>query len=252
GVLEARLKQIADEWCLKWCVPGTRAGLRMSPAEYGLPSAPGPRTWTLPGDAVRLSLTTRSAAIVGRAMLGLKRAPAGKAEADLSLLEALEGRSVADFAEMISSLVPECRGLMREATRPAFAPPLDGPGARGVILSLELKPAGALFDLFIRFDLACAARRALAGRAGPPRRLGNLGDALGGQEVSVSARAGRGSLTLAEFSGLSEGDVLILDRTLASGLEVIVNDRAISGARCELEEGASGLTLRIVGDQHAG
>ena len=251
GALERRFAAIAHDWAAKWCVPGTAAELRLSRAEFGLPSAPGPRTWVSAQRTARLALTARAPAIIARGMLGLKRLPPQKARMDHDFLDALGTRAVSDFAEMAASLVPECRSLDREDA--AAAPrPLEGRDGEGIILSVGLTRLGALFDLFLRLDLACAARRLISGPKPSPRRLGNVDDALLAQDVRVAARAGEGRLTLAEYSGLGPGDVLILDRTVASGLEVVINGRTIAGPRCDIRETGEGMALQITGGQHAG
>lgn len=251
GVLERRFEALVENWSQKWCVPGARASCRLAPAPFGLPSPPGPQTWTTPANLARLALSAKSESIVARALLGLKRLPPKSAAGDYALIGALETRAVTDFAEMISPIVPACRSLARGPAAPADRSPLDGMD-RGIMLSVDLKSFGTWFDLFIRFDQACGARRASVGAKREARVLGRLSDALSAQTVAVSARAGRGALTLAEYSGLSEGDVLILDRPLASGLEVLVDGRAISDARCDIGEIATGIGLRVTGVGHAG
>ncbi len=251
GALESRFAAIAQNWADKWCVPGAGTELRLERAGFGLPSAPGPRTWVSARRSARLALTARAPAIVARTLLGLKRPPPRKALGDHALVDALETKAVGDFAEMAGSLVPECRSLERE---PLAAPPgpMDGKDGEGIIVSVGLKQHGILFDLFLRSDLACSARRTLAGPKPLPRNPGNLDEALRAQEVRVSALAGRGVLTLAEYSGLMAGDVLVLDRTLASGLEVVVNGLTIAGPRCDISETETGTALQITGEQHAG
>lgn len=251
GRLEARMAQIADLWAKKWCVGSAEARVRLVPAGLGLPSPPGPMSWSGPHGGVRLALSSKSVLIVARAMLGLKRLPPGKAARDLALIKSLETEAVSDLAVSLGSLVPECRAIKPEAEGTAPRAP-EGRDDEGVILSLELAGQGAMLDLFIREDLASAARRRLCAAAVSPRPLGDVSQALAGQDILVSARAGRGSLTLAEFNGLGIGDVLILDRSLDAGLDVIINGKAVSQVRCDIVEAASGVSLQITGARHAG
>ncbi|WP_291198126.1 FliM/FliN family flagellar motor C-terminal domain-containing protein [Hyphomonas sp.] len=259
GALQRRLEEFTADWSRKWCQSGRQSAeqsglqsrLRLVPAEFGLPGAPGAAAWMSPKSGVHLIPAPKSRLVIARAMLGLKQLPKRKAASDLALIDALEEQAVGDFLSALSGLVPECRSLAR-ANLTAALEPEDGKDGRGLVASVELKPHGALFDMFIRSDLACAARRSLVTARRAPRPLGSLGDALGAQDLAISARAGRGTLTLTEFSGLGEGDILILDRTIASGLEVLVNGRAISGARCEIGDTVAGPCLRIIGVEHAG
>lgn len=79
----------------------------------------------------------------------------------------------------------------------------------------------------------------------PTRPLRDLSDALARQEVRVAAFLGECSLSLADFSRLAEGDVIVLDQSLESPLPLVLNEQSTSGS-CTPQTGEDSILLKIV------
>jgi flagellar motor switch/type III secretory pathway protein FliN len=109
---------------------------------------------------------------------------------------------------------------------------IAGP-SRNPVITIEL--SDALFAGFAKANLPPQPRRALGASA----------EALAALPVTLSALLGRCGLTVAELSGLAEGDVLVLDRAHDAPIPLAVNGRPAARGACVPTERGGSLALQI-------
>lgn len=117
----------------------------------------------------------------------------------------------------------------REVREAALTAGTGSPGIRLVIAT----------DLLVQAVRAATAIRPAAVRV-EPRTAG-----LAAEPVQVSALAGRSRMTMADLSGLSQGDIVVLDTPGSAPLTLAVNG-VPTPARCSLEQAGDGLCFKIL------
>jgi len=109
-----------------------------------------------------------------------------------------------------------------------------GTPTRTLTLALEVSQ-----DLLVRLIKAKLPESA-------PSPLGDPVGALAGLPLRIAATAGECMITVAELSGLSPGDVIVLNRDLDAGLPLLIEGRALRRGSCVLAEQGGTAALRIV------
>ena len=213
GAREVALRGLVADWSSKWFASG-QAKLATEPSLGPITDRDGDSFWLLAdGLVLILSAAFEQTAI---AMLFGTPDPGGTpTAADRTALEAVTGSCLADLRARLAGafrLPPDT------PWRPVAAAP-DGPhwlwrvhAPKGVPLLCVAAP-GALVIGRVRAGLPPLPR---------PNDLSSLAVAMAGQTVSLSALVGRCRLTTAELGGLAEGDVVVLDRTLGSPVEIAI------------------------------
>lgn len=158
--------------------------------------------------------------------------------------------------------------IVADGDRPlldAFAQEIISDLLREIETGLDCKASSARLDTvawlvmrdtkeqeLLSLRLTAEARRALIRRAfGEPREARGLehrGEALGELSVAIEARAGTATLGLGQLEQLALGDVIILDRTIDSGVEIAVKGgRALALAELSIGvgEAEAKLTTRL-------
>jgi flagellar motor switch/type III secretory pathway protein FliN len=81
---------------------------------------------------------------------------------------------------------------------------------------------------------------------GPRDELPSLAAALASTSVTIDATVGRAQMSLADLGDLAAGDVIVLDRALASGVEICIDqsDVAIASATLSEADGRLAFTLQ--------
>lgn len=235
GGTDRRLEQAVAEWSQRWFADRTVAPFKGRAASAG---SEGLEIHRLDEG---LALAANADARIGAAGAMLDAAiDARKARpADRRLFDRL---AAACFDDLRARLA-EAFGLGRDARwRPGDrteAPPDEG--ARAFAFDDGDEP---LFSLFVTRALEVAAIKSdlRPAPASPP--LQPLAASLGAQRVELSALLGRCGLTIAELSGLTGGDVLVLDRDLDAALDLAV-DGQVKRGRCSVGQDGERLRLTI-------
>jgi len=114
-------------------------------------------------------------------------------------------------------------------------------------LGLGLKLNGREF-LTVEVPRAWFAARARALVPAVRTRLPRLARrrvAIGDSPVAIDAKLGRGSLSLAELRSLAPGDVVVLDRTVAEGVELVIAASSRGLAQGALGRDGAKPTIRL-------
>lgn len=110
--------------------------------------------------------------------------------------------------------------------------------------ALGLKDGEPLIRLIVQHNLVVAFRKSRISFPAASVDLRPLAEALEKQPVGVSARLGQCAMTLPDLAALNEGDVLVLDRTMDTPLELAIDGQVKLG-RCVLEQEDERLLFRI-------
>jgi flagellar motor switch/type III secretory pathway protein FliN len=237
GTLAALVSGAVEAWSAKWILRGSMEVVKPLAPIVG--PAPAGRWRVLPEGAA-LAVEEEAELALAAMMLDAATVARAPTEADRRLCHALAQTAITDLCRRLASAfgLPG-DSLWRDAEARAF----DGSG-----FGCEIGRAGqpAAMQLRVSTESAVAVRRGSA-RSVPQRSaLGPLDEALAKQRVGLSARLGRCHLTLAEFTGLGPGDVLILDQDPAGPLDLTVEGADPPVARCAIEEDGHGYRLKIL------
>lgn len=191
------------------------------------------------GMAMSMSRRARSR-LLGWA-LGVGLDEVSQTDVDRQVLHGLEQRMVDDLFDRLEAK------LGTAATLPSASVAGEALPAGGVVVGLGEGAGGALFSIALPVERLLplmrstlpAARRATA--ALQSRRL-----AVSSQPVQLAVRLGGAELSLAEAQNLAPGDVLVLDRSIAVGVELVLagDGRRVAQAKLAAADGSASLTIQ--------
>lgn len=193
------------------------------------------------GMAMSMSRRARSR-LLGWA-LGVGLDEVSQTDVDRQVLHGLEQRMVDDLFDRLEAKLGTAATLPSASVAGEALPAGgvvvglgEGAGAGGALFSIAL-PVERLLPL-MRSTLP-AARRATA--ALQSRRL-----AVSSQPVQLAVRLGAAELSLAEAQNLAPGDVLVLDRSIAVGVELVLagDGRRVAQAKLAAADGSARLTIQ--------
>lgn len=234
---QGALADMADGWSREWFA-GEPLRVLGAFARIAEPRGELRKTvWHVCEGGLAIGAPQHLAASLGAHVLGVPLA-AERPAADTRLLEQVGRDCLGDLKRRAAAslrLAKDAAWRESEAGCGGAVHRLDiATPARTIVLTLELSA-----DLFARFVKAAFAEPP------PLAPLGAAGQALAPLPVDVSAVLGRCGLSVAELSGLAEGDVLVLDRQLDARLPLAVGGREVRRGSCTLSEHGSSVALNI-------
>lgn len=226
------LADMADAWSREWFAgEGMRAAGALTRVE-----ARGElrkTAWHAHDAGVAIGVSATGVAGIGAQVLGV--AAGDRPAADAALLESVGGECLDDLKKRVAALLrlPEKGWMAADSQRTGAVHRLDIAGpARNPVLTLEL--SNDVFVALVKAKLPPAPASA---------PLGKPAQALAALPVSLSALLGRSAITIAELSGLAEGDVLILDRALDAVLPLAIGGTPAPRGACTVSEDGSALKI---------
>jgi flagellar motor switch/type III secretory pathway protein FliN len=232
-VLNAHLRAIVESWVQTWMPSPRRTELRQSRGE----NFPGMSEQAHSWEADDLALILDPRAPIGPWLLGFNTSPQRPNEADAKLMAALSASAALDlFARLHAAF-----GLEGAPRTNVFKRPDDD----ALLFSLGLGTATNLLHLCLSHQHALAARKRLAGQPTRPSRATTpIAQALMRQDIRVGAMLGRAHLAISDVRSLGLGDVVVLDRGDADGLDLTING-AVVAASCDLGAEGDQTVLRL-------
>jgi flagellar motor switch protein FliN/FliY len=190
-------------------------------------------TWHTHEAGLAIGISVPGVAGLGAQVLGV--AMSAERPADAELLEAVGIECLEDLKYRAAAALhlPEKRWGVADGQRggPVHRIEIVGP-ARDPMLTLEL--SADLFATLVKSKL----------RAPPPLpALGKPNGALAALPVELSALLGRSAITVAELSGLTQGDVLVLDRALDAALSLAIGGRPVARGACTVSNDGTALKI---------
>jgi flagellar motor switch/type III secretory pathway protein FliN len=225
------LARIVDAWSGHWF-----AGARAAEAAAFRDNGPRETGWRSLPNVASIALTADASAAIAGAMIGATVPRANLRPGDRTIVEHLAStcaddllRRLGEIASPGSRAVEIARGQM-DLPDCSWWELLVGPEKRRVKLALA---RSTMIEL-IRRQLPAPDNRPLQSR-----RKG-----LAGQRIAIDAELGRCPISLADLQDLSIGDVLIVDRSTNTPVDVRVNGLASPlRAALESDEGMTALIL---------
>jgi flagellar motor switch/type III secretory pathway protein FliN len=239
GALDGpRLRDLVEAavagWSGRWFArrPAAAAGFE---ACAGAAAEPG---WRRRGSGLAFAAGAAETAGLADLALGADIAQLVLSEVDRDIVDRFTGRLVLDLAAEIE------RALGLAATGEddaAIGDPLDGDGG------LRFHAADAHQRPLVRFALPRTLLAPLCKAALPPcadgPAMAPLLRAVGASPIEIGTRLGRAAVPLGEFAALAVGDVLILDRPVEDGAELVLAPAALAFGRGAIDAAGPGLSL---------
>lgn len=229
--LDRTVAAIAGDWSAHWLPAGALRSLARN-----LVASDADMAWLAAGGSVAVGLTTAARRTLGLALLAAPADATIAGAADRRMIDAVVDAALAD-------LVARLAAAAQETARPAAArqrPALDDTRQRP--LGFDHQPL-----VTILIGQGAAVTMARPTRAPSPRPpLPTLSTALAPQCVSIGARVGGCTLTLAELAALAPGDVVLLDRAVTETADLTLAHAFRSLARCRIEPGDDHLSLVLI------
>jgi hypothetical protein len=160
------------------------------------------------------------------------------------------GRFAGGIAGDLAATVEGALGLEPAASEQIVPSPDPFAGAGGLRFGIADRAGRPLLDVAIPSFALTAFRKAAI--SAPRRRaapLVPLAGAVDEGEVRVVARLGAAVLPLADLAGLATGDVLVLDRAIEDGAELLFSPRGRPFARGAIQSGGGGFSLLLTPSQ---
>ncbi|PSJ42200.1 FliM/FliN family flagellar motor C-terminal domain-containing protein [Allosphingosinicella deserti] len=241
ALLLPRLGDTLAGWCARWFSRGSfDADGGFGQLESKASAAPDDADTRFREEGLAMILSQESRIAIAGLMLDRPLTAPDLSPSDRKVAAVLVDRAVEDL----------CRGLSG-----LFGLPATGAWRRGEpvgprfrhLSQIELRQTdgAAAIVLVVATDLLVGAIKAAAASTLPAPALGSIGGALASQEVSLSAFLGPSEMTLGDLADLAIGDIVLLDTPSAAPLPIALDGVPTSG-RCRLEQGETGLGLKIL------
>ena len=226
-------------WSNKWFAAGGLAAAGFEALNKGAPS--GAWGWRVYGSAVALAAGAPAMIPLAGLALGTDFGRLVLSEVDRDIIGRFSTRIAADLA--------------RSLDRALGLPPSDDAGE--VAVENVLADGGLLFAISNGVDApilhgaipAAVLVPFLKSAIAPPRRprsqMSRLTRAIGATQVRIEARLGATILPLGELADLAPGDVLILDRPVATGAALALSHSGRTFASAAIADRGDGLALLL-------
>lgn len=236
GTIGRLLGEVVRSWSGKWFATGTLQVLGETAARPAGSAARARNGWEVFEDCFALEVSPAAARGIAGALLDVDLSGCALADDDL-----LVDRLLAGVLDDLRTGLAQALDVKAGATRTLAHLP-DWPGA-GLF---AIGPADRAFALHvvIAADRLVALRRSALRAAPRPPYLPSIAKGLDAQPIRLAARIGRCDLSLAEFSALCEGDVLIVDRQSGEPLDLVI-DGEVKPGKCSVEQAEETLCLRM-------
>jgi hypothetical protein len=187
-----------------------------------------------------LALEDDARIVIARMMLDEPADREARTEADEDLVDRLAAACIDDLCARLAAGFGLGRNL---AWRRGSVEAL--PFAEACVFALGPSDNAPTVRLLVGHELAAGIVRSSAKPGRKPAPLRPLAEALGKQNIGLSAAVGRCQLSLGEFAGLAPGDVLVLDAATGGTLPLAIDGVTRSG-RCSVEQENGQLRLKIM------
>jgi len=149
-----------------------------------------------------------------------------------------------DMADLVVRLIARQVELLRRETMIAVrVSSRDFPNNELLVIHLDRSEVWVC--LLIEAGALAKLVKGQVGSVPTALKLQSMDVGLARQPVALAALLGRCELSVADLSGLTAGDVLVLDRKLDELLDLSIDGRPKAG-RCAIEQVGSGLALKVV------
>lgn len=201
--------------------------------------APAPAAWRQRGSGLAFCAGAAETTRLADLALGADIARLVLSEVDRDIVDRFTERLALDLV----ATVERAFGLDEGGEESAAADPFAGQG--GLLCHAADGQDRPLVRLALpRALLAPVCKAALApARAGAA--MSPLIRAAGGSAIEIGARLGRAALPLGDFAALAPGDVLILDRQVEDGAEMVLSPSAMAFGRGAIATAAGGRGLSL-------
>lgn len=232
------LAELVEAWAREW-FPGEP--LRVL-GQFACVAAPRSElrklVWHRCNEGVAIGLPSAGATVLGALVLDVPMANGTRGDEDLKLLAAL-GKECLDG---LKSRLAQLLGLGKADWHLS-----DITREEGAVYRLEIGSATRAITLQLEYSADRFARfvRATLPEVGAKEPLADGAAALARIPVALSARLGCCGLTLAELSGLTSGDVLVLDSVTEESLPLALDGTPLARGRCIIVEAAGGPAFKI-------
>ena len=237
-LLAETISQWSDHWFARRLMRGIGESASLDRAELGrmrdlqLRFTEGGLALALEDDAMM---------VIARMMLDESDDRHARTVADEELVERLATACIEDLCTRLAGTFGLARGT---AWRRGGMDSL--PFAEARVFALGPSEKAPTIRVLVSHDLVAGIVRSSATPAHKPAvPLRPLAEALAKQKIGLSALIGRCELSLGDFAGLAQGDVLVLDAATDAKLPLAIDGVARSG-RCAVEQEDGQLRLKIV------
>ncbi len=247
GVVETAALKAFRVWLEKWLPDGVTGSVRLLTSAHMPPALNGSRVWRNPGDVWCLSVPPIISEFLAARLLDAGPLPRKRTPADQTFIDELVGAAVLDLLAAFADA-----GLVRGPYHEPASGPAPEPESSVAACALEIRFGNSLppMQLTLSHSAWTRLRKSVISRRAPPIELVPLEEAIGGLNVRLGASLGGCAVRPSDFSGLSPGDVLVLDQLLSEPLALAVSGVSAARARCVLEPAGEFLGIRLIGDQH--
>lgn len=243
GHVDRLIAEVTEQWSYKWFADRTvtRRGA-LAKVRPGTAVRENLEFYILEdGLAVASQDTARMA--IAAAMLDAVVDLAKARPADRQLLDRLSASCIADLRSRLSQAFKLGQNARWQPAERLGVLPFDD--VRSCALGFDGEDGEPLLYLYFCGDIEIALIKSIVSCLPAVRgTLQPLSVGLASQPIALSALLGRCDLTVAELKGLSEGDVIVLDRELDAPLEIVV-DGQVKHGQCTVEQEGDQLRLKI-------
>ncbi len=222
---------VVARWSAEWLPTSARCQSSADPL-----AQPEGRTWTIVGDVVAIGCSSEARGRLGRRLLAAPPSAPIASAADRRVVDAVADAAMADLAERLAAEANAAHAVVVSGERPDWSEA----SSRSVALDDVTTVA-----VLVGADAAVALARGVTTEVASPS-LTRLSAALASQMVGVGAHLGGCTLTLAELSALEPGDVVVLERSAAVPVDLVIGRSPRSLARCDLRSESERLSLHLL------
>ncbi|QNA82936.1 FliM/FliN family flagellar motor switch protein [Sphingomonas sp. So64.6b] len=238
GLLDDAIRQWSNHWFVRTVVraidPVTPPAAMSDLGDGGY--------WMKAGQSLAIAVPTATQLGLAARMLDTSAPEASLSDADRGIVEELARACLDNLALRVAQAFRVSDDMSWVVADGGEVPIIIAPRA----LDVGVDPQSSLLRIMVSEDLLI--ERLKAGMPTAPRgaALPPIAVGLALQSVAVSASLGRCSLTVAEMSELSEGDVLIFDRDVHKPLALVLDGMAVIPGKCTIDQDDDGLRLKLV------
>lgn len=230
------LSEAVADWSARWFVQA-----RVVPLGAFAPGTPpavsSERKWHVLNGDIAVLLTEGGERLALRALAAAEEAIATPADREVAM--AMQQACTTDLHRRLA--IGAGFGGQERWTPSNIAPPV----ADSWLCSFGVDAATPLFQVVIAagliIDFAKAGLPPVA-----PQPLGSLAEGLSAQPIRLGAKLGGCTLTLADFAALSEGDIIVLDRTADSAVPLAIDGLTTAVGTCSIGRSGDALDLTLL------
>lgn len=238
--IDGKVASVARAWSAKWFA--RKAVRSLDTVRAGKAQTAGGVDWTAFDTDIAIGIAESGKSAMLALMLDCELSAEDRTAVDADVLDETLRLCLDDLRRRLAETfrLDSAKRWMPVATGTPF--PIDD----SQICAFGIDPQASA----LRIAIANAALVALAKADLPPPRKSNrlvpIAKALEAQDIAVSAHLGGCALTLADIAGLGLGDVLVLDRSIDTPLDLLVNGQGSGVATCKIVQTDGRLDLTLL------